>query len=33
VGFHPDDHDAAELLERWRDELFGDEGRLADHVK
>jgi uncharacterized protein len=33
VGFHPDDHDATELLERWREELFGDQGRLADHVK
>jgi uncharacterized protein len=33
VGFHPDDHDATELLERWRTELFGTEGLLADHVK
>lgn len=30
--FHPDDHDATELLERWRTELFGDEGRLNDRL-
>jgi predicted metal-dependent hydrolase len=33
VGFHPDDHDATELLERWRAELFGAQGTLADHLK
>jgi predicted metal-dependent hydrolase len=33
VGFHPDDHDATELLERWRVELFGEQGTLADHMK
>ncbi len=33
VGFHPDDHDATELLDRWREELFGTEGMLADHLK
>ena len=33
VGFHPDDHDATELLERWRIELFGEQGTLADHLK
>ena len=33
VGFHPDDHDATELLERWRVELFGERGMLADHLK
>jgi predicted metal-dependent hydrolase len=33
VGFHPDDNDATELLERWRVELFGTEGMLADHLK
>ena len=33
VGFHPDDHDATELLDRWRAELFGAEGMLADHLK
>jgi predicted metal-dependent hydrolase len=31
--FHPDDHDATELLERWRAELFGPGGPLADRVK
>ena len=31
-GFHPDDIDASDLLDRWRDELFGPEGRLADHL-
>ena len=33
VGFHPDDNDASELLDRWRTELFGEQGMLADHVK
>jgi predicted metal-dependent hydrolase len=33
VGFHPDDVDAAEVLERWRLELFGTQGTLADHLK
>jgi predicted metal-dependent hydrolase len=33
VGFHPDDNDATELLDRWRVELFGTEGMLADHLK
>ncbi len=27
--FHPDDHDTEALLEQWREELFGDEGRLT----
>lgn len=31
-GFHPDDIDATDLLERWRAELFGPEGKLADHL-
>lgn len=31
--FHPDDHDATELLERWRAELFGDGGELAEMLK
>jgi predicted metal-dependent hydrolase len=26
--FHPDDHDTDELLAAWREELFGDHGRL-----
>ena len=33
VGFHPDDMDATELLERWRTELFGTDGTLADHLR
>jgi uncharacterized protein len=33
VGFHPDDNDATELLDRWRTELFGAEGVLAGHLK
>jgi hypothetical protein len=32
-GFHPDDIDATELLERWRTELFGTDGVLVDHLK
>jgi predicted metal-dependent hydrolase len=32
-GFHPDDHDATQLLERWRVELFGADGSLADHLR
>jgi predicted metal-dependent hydrolase len=32
-GFHPDDHDNTELVERWRAELFGKHGTLADHLK
>ena len=31
-GFHPDDHDNTELLERWTTELFGPEGTLVDHL-
>ena len=31
-GFHPDDFDATDLLERWRVELFGPEGQLTDHL-
>lgn len=27
--FHPDDRDTDELVARWREELFGDEGRLV----
>lgn len=33
VGFHPDDHDATALLDRWRAELFGADGLLADHIR
>nr|WP_028926434.1 metal-dependent hydrolase [Pseudonocardia acaciae] len=32
-GFHPDDFDATALLERWKAELFGKDGRLTDHLK
>lgn len=31
--FHPDDHDASELLARWRAELFGDDGELTEMLK
>jgi predicted metal-dependent hydrolase len=31
-GFHPDDIDSSELLERWTAELFGPQGTLADHL-
>ncbi len=33
ADFHPDDHDASELLERWRTELFGEAGALVDHLQ
>jgi len=33
VGFHPDDFDATDLVERWRVELFGEQGALVDHLK
>ncbi len=32
VGFHPSDRDATELLEHWREELFGAEGTLNDRL-
>jgi uncharacterized protein len=32
-GFHPDDLDATALLERWKVELFGTNGSLADHLR
>ncbi|MBO0885236.1 MAG: metal-dependent hydrolase, partial [Mycobacterium sp.] len=32
-GFHPDDVDNTELLERWGAELFGERGELADHMR
>jgi hypothetical protein len=32
-GFHPDDFDATDLLERWKAELFGKDGHLTDHLK
>ncbi|MEY2453145.1 MAG: uncharacterized protein QOD92_2719 [Acidimicrobiaceae bacterium] len=30
--FHPDDRDTTELVERWRAELFGDQGSLNDKL-
>src|SRR5690606_14812869 len=30
--FHPDDHPTDELVARWRDELFGEQGRLNDKL-
>ncbi|WP_019631219.1 metal-dependent hydrolase [Actinomadura atramentaria] len=32
-GFHPDDVDAAELLDRWRAELFGPAGTLTANLR
>jgi hypothetical protein len=32
-GFHPDDHDTTAVVERWRAELFGTDGLLADRVR
>lgn len=32
-GFHPDDWDASDLIERWKGELFGEQGILVDHLK
>ncbi|MGH3635423.1 metal-dependent hydrolase [Mycobacterium sp.] len=32
-GFHPDDIDTTALLDQWREELFGSEGALVDHLK
>jgi predicted metal-dependent hydrolase len=31
-GFHPDDRDTSDLVERWRDELFGEQGTLRDRL-
>jgi predicted metal-dependent hydrolase len=30
--FHPDDHDTIELVETWRQTLFGPEGSLVDKL-
>ena len=30
--FHPDDRDTTELVELWRERLFGAEGTLNDHL-
>ncbi|MCU1452757.1 MAG: hypothetical protein JWN46_903 [Acidimicrobiales bacterium] len=31
-GFHPDDHDTNDLVQQWREELFGDHGSLNDKL-
>ena len=31
-NFHPDDRDTTELVERWRTELFGEQGTLNDKL-
>ncbi|MGO9028499.1 MAG: metal-dependent hydrolase [Acidimicrobiales bacterium] len=30
--FHPDDSDTTELVEHWRNELFGEHGTLSDRL-
>jgi hypothetical protein len=30
--FHPDDYDAAALIEQWRAELFGEHGALVNKL-
>jgi predicted metal-dependent hydrolase len=30
--FHPDDRDTTELVERWRAELFGEQGTLNEKL-
>lgn len=32
-GFHPEDNDNTEIVERWRAELFGSDGRLVERLK
>ena len=31
-GFHPDDRDTTALVERWRADLFGEQGTLDDKL-
>jgi predicted metal-dependent hydrolase len=31
--FHPDDRDTTELVDRWRTELFGEQGTLNDKLR
>jgi uncharacterized protein len=32
ADFHPDDRDTTELVTRWREELFGEQGTLNDKL-
>ncbi|HEX9682398.1 MAG TPA: metal-dependent hydrolase [Acidimicrobiales bacterium] len=32
ADFHPDDHDIADVVAAWRQELFGSEGTLVDRL-
>jgi uncharacterized protein len=32
-GFHPDDWDATEIVEHWKQELFGEEGTFVDTLR
>lgn len=32
-GFHPDEFDNTDLVERWNTELFGEQGQLAGHLR
>lgn len=32
-GFHPDEFDNSELIDRWNAELFSEQGQLVDHLK
>jgi predicted metal-dependent hydrolase len=32
TGFHPDDSDTTELVETWRQRLFGEQGSLNDKL-
>ncbi|WP_078323419.1 metal-dependent hydrolase [Mycobacteroides salmoniphilum] len=32
-GFHPDEFDNTDLVERWNTKLFGEQGQLAGHLR
>lgn len=32
IGFHPDDRDTEQLVEQWREILFGEDGTLSEFV-
>ncbi|MGH3722808.1 MAG: metal-dependent hydrolase [Mycobacterium sp.] len=32
-GFHPDEFDNIDLIERWNAQLFGEQGQLAGHLR